>query len=254
MLIDERKQEILSITSERTYISVEELAKLVYASPATIRRDLADLANAGLIKRVRGGASVLAPNTGEVSTLIRRKTNVLEKKRIALSALECFHEGESYFFDSSTTVGQVIPLLKHFTDITVITNGFDNATSLSNFVSFSSYMAPGIISSNVCSAVGPDTVQFVSRFYVDAFFFSCRGFSLEAGPNEGTIEQQRVKAAMASRARKLICLVDHTKFNRTLLSSDCAIADIDVLITDKDPGEDYKEALLRANVELIVAD
>ena len=81
MLIDERKQEILSITSERTYISVEELAKLVYASPATIRRDLADLANAGLIKRVRGGASVLAPNTGEVSTLIRRKTNVLEKKK-----------------------------------------------------------------------------------------------------------------------------------------------------------------------------
>ncbi len=253
MLIDERKQEILSITGERTYISVEELAKLVFASPATIRRDLADLANAGLIKRVRGGASVLAPNTGEVSSLIRRKTNVIEKKRMAQAAINYFREGESYFFDSSTTVGQIIPLLKHFTDITVITNGFDNAMTLSNFVSFSSYMAPGIISSNVGSSVGPDTVEFVSRFYVDAFFFSCRGFSLDAGPNEGTIEQQRVKAAMASRARKLICLVDHTKFDRTLLSSDCGLGDIDVLITDREPPEEYREAFQHANIDVVVA-
>ena len=118
MLIDERKKEILDITKEKTYISVEELAKMVFASEATIRRDLADLASAGLIKRVRGGASALAPSTGEVSTLIRQQTNIVEKKRIAQAALSFLREGESYFIDSSTTVGQMIPLLKNFTDIT----------------------------------------------------------------------------------------------------------------------------------------
>lgn len=254
MLIDERKKEILDITKEKTYISVEELAKMVFASEATIRRDLADLASAGLIKRVRGGASALAPSTGEVSTLIRQQTNIVEKKRIAQAALSFLREGESYFIDSSTTVGHMIPFLKNFTDITVITNGFDNAASLSNCVSFSSYMAPGIIAGNVGSSIGPDTVDFVSRFNVDAFLFSCRGFSLEMGPSEGTIEQQRVKSAMAKRSRKRILLIDHTKFGKTLLASDCPLEDVDVIVTDRQPPADYLEAFARMNIKLVNAE
>ncbi len=253
MLIDERKTEILEITKGKTYVSVDELAKMVFASPATIRRDLADLANAGLIKRVRGGASALPPTTGEVSSIIRRQSNIAEKKKMAQAALQFLHEGESYFFDSSTTVAQLIPLLKNFSDITIITNGFDNAAALSNCANFSSYMAPGIIAFNVGSSIGPDTVAFVSNFTVDTFIFSCRGFSLETGPSEGTVEQQRVKSAMARRSKRLIAMIDHTKFDRGLLASDCRVSDLDVLVTDQEPSEDYKEAFRRHNVQLVIA-
>jgi DeoR family transcriptional regulator, carbon catabolite repression regulator len=254
MLIDERKRQILDITKEKTFVSVEDLSKSVYASPATIRRDLVSLAEAGLIKRVRGGASVISSSTGEVSVVVRKQTNVLEKRRMAIACLPFIQEGDSYFLDSSTTVNQLIPFLKKFTEITVITNGFENAFALSTFVNFPAYIAGGSISTNVASSTGADTIDYLRRFSCNTFIFSCRGFSLTGGATEGTIEQQRVKSVMLANSSFHILLCDHSKFDKTLLARDCPLSDIDVIITDALPSQVYIDACKTENVKLIVAN
>ena len=76
MLIDERQNQILDIIKEKTFVRVDELAALVYASPATIRRDLALLDEAGLIQRLHGGASLIGATTGETSSIVRKQSNV----------------------------------------------------------------------------------------------------------------------------------------------------------------------------------
>ncbi len=138
MLIDERKNQILMLVKEKTYVSVNDLCELVYASSATIRRDLAFLSKAGLIQRVRGGASVLGNSTGETAAIVRAQANIFEKKRIANAAFRFLHNGQSYFFDGSTTVGELVPLLSKLQDTTVITNGCENAVRLADIPSWNS--------------------------------------------------------------------------------------------------------------------
>lgn len=253
MLIDERHSEILTLIKEKTYISVDELAKRVYASPATIRRDLADLENAGLIQRVRGGASIIGTSTGEVSSLVRRQTNVQEKRRMADEAFQFIQDGHSYFFDSSTSVGQLIPLLSKTNDITVITNGLENGYFLCTIPSCRSYIVGGQIQSKAASSIGADALSFVSSFHCDAFLFSCHGFSLQAGASEGTIEQQRIKEAMIKNSTTHILVADHSKFGTTFVASVCPLSQIDIVITDQDPSEEFKKAFEENNIRLIVA-
>lgn len=254
MLIDERKNQILMLVKEKRYVSVNDLCKLVYASSATIRRDLAFLSNAGLIQRVRGGASVLGNSTGETAAIVRAQANIFEKKRIANAAFRFLHNGQSYFFDGSTTVGELVPLLSKLQNITVITNGCENAVRLADIATCQSYIAGGKISLKSASSTGSDTLSSLENFSCDATFFSCRGFSLTAGPSEGTIEQQRAKAAMLRHSTKHVLLVDHTKFDQTYVGSVCSLAAINILITDEKPREEYTKFFERNGIQLIVAE
>lgn len=254
MLIDERHNEILTIIKNKTYVRVDELSREVYASPATIRRDLDDLEKAGLINRVRGGASIIGTSTGEISSLVRRQTNVTEKRRMASKAISFIEDGKSYFFDSSTSVGQIIPLLSKTNDITIITNGLENGLLLSQLSNCNSYIAGGLIQAKAASSIGTDTNNFVNGFNCDALFFSCHGLSLLAGANEGTIEQQRSKESMLKKSQEHILLVDHTKFGKTYVASVCPLSDIDVIITDEMPSPDFVKAFSDNNIQLIIAD
>lgn len=254
MLIDERHSEILSLIKEKTFVKIEDLSEQVYASPATIRRDLIDLEKAGLIQRVRGGATIIGNSTGETSSLVRSQTNIMEKRRMAEEAIKFIKTGESYFFDSSTSVGQIIQFLGKVNDVTIITNGLENGMLLSSFPNCSSYIAGGSIQPKVASSTGADSQSFIGGFFCDAFFFSCHGFSVKTGPTEGTIEQQRCKGEMIKKSAKHILLVDHGKFERTYVASVCPLSEINVIITDKTPSDADKKAILEAGVELIVAD
>jgi DeoR/GlpR family transcriptional regulator of sugar metabolism len=253
MLIDERHSEILGIVKEKTYVRVDELAEKVFASPATIRRDLTDLEKAGLVQRVRGGASIIGNSTGEISSLVRKQTNITEKRRIASKAASFLKDGQSYFIDSSTSAGQIIPLLTKTNEITIITNGLENALLLSSLQNIHSYIAGGQVQPRASSSIGSDAITFISNFNCDAFFFSCHGFSLKTGASEGTIEQQRCKKAMLKNSTKHILLVDHTKFGNTYVASVCGLSEIDVIVTDVMPSQEYVDAFKANDITLIVA-
>jgi DeoR/GlpR family transcriptional regulator of sugar metabolism len=253
MLMDARLNQILDIVKDKSFISVEDLSNIVYVSAATIRRDLTKLEKDGLIKRVRGGAAFIGGSTGEPSSLIRKQTNVNEKRRIAKAVASLFEDGKSYFLDSSSTASQLVSYLGHIQSITIITNSLENGILLSGIPNCNVYIAGGSVQPRAYSSVGPDTIDFISSFNCDAFFFSCHGFSIEAGPTEGTIEQQRCKEAMLKHSKTHILLVDHTKFDQNFVASVCQLADIDVIVTDEEPSQKYLEAFEKVGVKLIVA-
>ncbi len=251
MFINERQQEILNLIKTYNTISVEEICKKIYASPATVRRDLTDLELHGLIRRVWGGASIMDASSGEISSFIRQQTNVQEKKRMAHACIEFLKNDSSYFFDSSSTVSHIIPLLKKISGGIAITNGLCSANALSNISTIKSFMIGGEIQTQTGASIGGNAVEQLANFYCDVCFFSCHGFSL-TGPNEGTIDQQKAKAMMIRNSKLKICLVDHTKFNKQFFIQTCSISDIDVLITDKMPEDEYLDVINKNNVRLIV--
>lgn len=253
MLMSERHNQVLQLVKEKTYASVEELSKLVYASPATIRRDLHELEKLGLIQRVRGGASIIGTDTGEVSSIIRKQTNVVEKRRIAAMVSPFLQDGSSYFLDSSTSAGAIIPHLIKLKDATVFTNSLENALLLTTGdCDVIVYLAPGVVQPKAASTVGSDTADFMRCFNCETLFFSCHGFSLEHGPSEGTIEQQRIKKIMVQQSKNRILLVDHTKFGISLVAPVCGLKDINVIVTDEMPAREYVEKFKEFGIRLIV--
>ncbi|MCI5940525.1 MAG: DeoR/GlpR family DNA-binding transcription regulator [Candidatus Enteromonas sp.] len=253
MLIDERQNQILEIIKEKVFVRVDELAARVYASPATIRRDLALLDQAGLIQRLHGGASLIGASAGETSTLVRKQSNVVEKRRIALRALDFIQNGGCYFLDSSTTSEKIVPFLTKKNDITIITNGLETGVQLASIPSCKGYIAGGEIQRKSASSISGDVALFVSAFTCEATFFSCKGASLINGPTEGTLEQQRCKAAMLCHSSKHILLIDHTKFGQTHMVSDCPWSEVDVVITDEEPPKEFLKTFEENKVQLVIA-
>ena len=104
MLQNERQEEILKILKQNRSATVRALAQKLYVSDATVRRDLMEMQNLGLLKRSHGGA-VLLENADEISIFVRMNENADEKERTATNALKYLpNDFETVFLDSSSTV------------------------------------------------------------------------------------------------------------------------------------------------------
>lgn len=254
MLLNERHQKILNIVGEKASISSQALAEMLYVSPATIRRDLSYLHNKGLIKKSHGFAHSVFSTQVEYTNLLRAQSQVTEKKKIAEKCIDFLRDEFTYFIDSSTTVSYVIPYLSRFSNITVITNGLDTANQLSYFTQFHLFLVGGAISFSTNSTVGSDTVEYIKNFHSNIFLFSCNSISANGGVMEASFEQMRAKSAMLTNSKMHILLVDHTKFDKLSPYTTCGLNEIDILITDKMPSQDYIDAFDKYNVKLIVTN
>ena len=104
MLYTERHNQILRYLETHNSVTVQELAKSLYASPSTIRRDLSELESMGFLQRVHGGAVLTTGNNFDTPASIRRTQQQAEKQRIADLASRFLSNSSNYFFDSSSTV------------------------------------------------------------------------------------------------------------------------------------------------------
>lgn len=251
MLPSERQKQIIDYLTLRKSASVDQLCGKVYASPATIRRDLTLLEKRGLLRRTHGGAVIAQAGAGEESLLLRQERNVQGKNRIAQLASYFVKSSSTIFMDPSSTVCCVAPYLERYRDVTVITNGLNCAMLLSQKTSCRVYLPAGELTSRSNSVTGSDTVADLSRFWADTALVSCAGLSLETGVTEPSVEQSCVKMAMLKNAHTKILLIDHTKLGLTFLSRTCGPEQFDYIITDERPGEEMTEFFEKTSCELV---
>lgn len=250
MLISERHQKILNFVNKEKFVSVTKLLENFYISEATIRRDLAVLENKGLLTRTRGGAMAIESSSSEKSILLREQLLIKEKRMIAQTALPFFKDGRSFFIDPSTTVGQLIPLLAPYKNITVITNGISNALLLSSY-NHQTILVGGHVSARTNSTLGSTTVTEIQNFHCDVFVFSCSGLSIDNGLTEINMEQSIAKQNMLSHSKLHILLADHTKFNQTFTAKTCDLSQIDILVTNRMPPNNYLTYFQEHNVKCL---
>ena len=239
MLSIERHEQILRILMEKKSVTVAELSKAMFVSDATIRRDLSWMEKEGLIKRSHGGAVLFESTNDETSILMREQENIKEKKIIAEIALKFIKNHHTIFVDSSSTAGTVIPLLKNFKYISVITNGIKNSLYLSQNTEAKIYIAGGMVNNRSNSIVGTDALEYFGKMNADLSLVSCSGVSLEHGITESSYEQSHMKRVMIRNSRTKLVLCDSSKFDSTYLCSSLGFDEIDYLITDRKPREAY---------------
>ena len=232
MALTERQNEILKRLKENKTAGVNELAKELFVSEATIRRDLAEMKSMGLVERSHGGA-LLPENAEEISIFFRMEKNANEKERAATKALPYIPQFKSVFIDSSSTALALAERL----DLgfkTVVTNNLQTAIQLSKKPNLNLILLGGNVHFNTNSATGSWTARQLEDFAFDLMISSCAAVIGDAS-FERSLDQKEIKRAAFMRCKQKILLIDHTKFTAHGTYRLAALSDYDLVVSDAPP-------------------
>jgi DeoR family transcriptional regulator, aga operon transcriptional repressor len=250
LLIEERRQHILSLAQQNGRVLVEELSETLGISRITIRKDLDFLERRGVLQRTHGGA--LLPQSGTIfdPTLKEKEgRHWEEKQRIGLAAAALVQEGQCILLDSGTTTTVIAKELKKFSRLTIITNAVNIAAELSA-TNFDVILTGGTLRKNSFSLVGPLAEEVLRDMYADILFLGVDGFDLEVGLTTPNLMESRVNRAMVKAASKTVAVCDSTKFNRRSLSKIVDVTAIHHVITDSNLPDETAEAVRNLNIQL----
>ena len=236
MISYERQNEILELLKERRTVTVEFLCRRLFASGATVRRDLAEMAQKGLLERVRGGATLISGASQDAPLLVRTQKDREKKKIAAGLALDFLEDNMTVMLDSSSTVTCLAAQLARFKNLSVVTNGIETAGVLNENTSFKIYLCGGLIQNN-SSMVGSLAQETLEHFHTDILFFSCCGISAPDLVTEANEETAAMKKLMLRNAKKKILLCDSTKMNREYFCKSCRAQEIYAIVTDAPPDQ-----------------
>lgn len=237
MALTERQNEILKRLKENKSAVVSVLAKELYVSEATIRRDLAEMKNMGLIERSHGGA-LLPENAEEISIFFRMQKNANEKERAATKALPHIPPFKSVFIDSSSTALALAERID-LSYKTVVTNNLQTAIQLSQKPNINLILLGGTVHFNTNSSMGSWTVRQLSDFSFDLMISSCAAV-IDSEVFERSLEQKELKRAAFKRCQKRVLLVDHTKFSAQGTYRLSALSEYDLIAVDAPPAYDLE--------------
>lgn len=212
MLQLQRHNEIMRLLSDHKELTVKELCAQLYYSPATIRRDLAELEEKGLLKRSFGGA-VLSDNfTDQFPLEIRAAQNLAQKKRICAKAAQLVESGDTIFIAGSTTTFFLAEYLRQIPNITVITNSPHMNIRLSE-AHVKNLCAGGEMLPNSTVLVGSETERFIRGIRAAKFFFSARGYA-NGVISDSSKSERDIKIAMLEQSQKSYFLYDRSKLDQ----------------------------------------
>ncbi len=237
MALTERQNEILRQLKEKKTAVVKNLAKELFVSEATIRRDLAEMKSMGLIERSHGGA-LLPENAEEISIFFRMEKNASEKERAATKALPYLPSFKSVFIDSSSTALALAERID-LNFKTVVTNNLQTAIQLSKKPNINLILLGGNVHFNTNSATGSWTARQLADFSFDLMISSCAAL-LDSQVFERSLEQKEIKRVAFEHCKKRVLLLDHTKFQSLGTYRLASLSEYDLVVVDSPPPYDLE--------------
>ncbi|MCH3965787.1 MAG: DeoR/GlpR family DNA-binding transcription regulator [Clostridium sp.] len=246
-----RIQKIEEYILDNNTVTLDKLADVFNVSKNTIRRDINELVEKGTIKKVYGGVSV---NSNPLVPFDKRQIkNIYSKSLIAEEAAKLIEDGDIIFVDSGTTTLNLADFLKDKKNITIITNNLNFINKCIKYNNLNIISTGGSLVRKTNSLVGTDTLNMIKKYNINKAFMASTGISLASGVTNGSPQECEIKKLVVSKSNLVYVLIDHSKFGISSLMTYCSMEDIDYLITDKKPPEEYIQFIKRNNVNLIIA-
>lgn len=250
MLSDTRHRTILRLLQTQGDVSVQALAEELGVSPSTIRRDLASLSGDGLLRRVRGGGSVIEQDAETFEVVDRRATD--DKDAVAAKAAELVQDGQIICLDIGTTTVRLARRLKG-RQVTVITSSLAVVDELRHEAAPEVIVLGGVLRNTYQSLVGLLTEQAMSQLSVDLCFLSTSGVNAAGCALDTTGIEVGVKRAMLAAAERRVLVADRGKFPGTGLLAVCQPEELDVVVTNRGADRATLTRLTEAGTEVIEA-
>jgi DeoR family glycerol-3-phosphate regulon repressor len=247
-----RQSDILARARESGRVDVDDLAALFEVTPQTIRKDINELSERGLLQRVHGGA-VYPSNVTNFAYDSRRVLAAEAKTRIGAAAAALIPDNSSIMLNIGTTTEQVAVALRQHRGIMAITNNLNVANILREAPAAEVIIAGGVVRASDGGIVGEATIDLISQFKVDFAVVGASAIDADGTLLDFDYREVRVAQAIIGHARRTILVADHMKFQRSAPVRIGHLSDIDVFVTDRQPPADIVECCATCGVQLRIA-
>jgi DeoR/GlpR family transcriptional regulator of sugar metabolism len=252
MMADERRTQILQTVRRAGRVRVNELASRFSTSAVTIRNDLNELHQRGLVLRSHGGAVLPDKILRESPVRERLKAYSDEKRRIGAMAATLINDGETIILDSGTTTLEIARQIKKKQGLQIITNGVNIAAELLDARDAQVFIVGGTVRGESASISGRFTEEMFDQFSADKLFLGGSGCDLDFGVSGANLEETMVNRAMLRISREIILVADASKFSRRSMSRIAPFTEIDTVISDTSLGEEIQVKLRAQGCNLIL--
>jgi DeoR/GlpR family transcriptional regulator of sugar metabolism len=251
----ERKNKILEYLKEQHRATVRELSLIVDVSEATLRTDLSDMEEEGLLQRTHGGAVLQnEPLPLENTFSVREKTNLDEKKIIGCKAAELVGNNQCIMLDASSTALELARVIKNKQiRLTVVTNGIYAALELRENPGITVILIGGVLRVGSVGLEGTLGTNILNQINVDTMFASASGFTFEDGLTDFNVYEVELKKAVVNSSSRLVALLDHSKLERSSISSFAAPKQIHTIVTDSKTSIHIINRLQQMKINVIIA-
>lgn len=247
-----RLNQIAELVLRNASVSIQDLVDMFQVSKMTIHRDLDELEQQGILRKVRGGATAQPTYLFESHLNYRINTSKREKEAIATAAYAHVEPGEAVMLDDSTTILALARKLVDISHLTVITNFLTTVDVLRTCRQINLISLGGDYLFRYNAVVGDLCEQMISSLRVNTLFMSSSAVA------EGYVFHQeevivRVKRAMIKSASHRILLVDHGKLGKQALREVAPITDFDLVIVDSGVDPTQLDAIREHGVPVEIA-
>jgi DeoR/GlpR family transcriptional regulator of sugar metabolism len=251
LLAEGRQQHILHQLQSLGRVEVTDLAKELDVTEVTIRRDLAALHKVGLVKKTYGGA--VAPPVPEMnlSVKFRQTRNFSAKKVIGKLASDLVQNGDVIFLEAGSTCYEIIPHLARFENLTIIVNSLYLLSRLHELTRHRVIITGGLYRPERMDMVGPTAEATISQLSGFKAFTGADDIAIDAGISGADVVTVGFAKMIAQRANQLIFVGDHTKFDNPALYKIADIGELDYIVTDQAPNEDWHQAARAKSIALV---
>ncbi len=248
-----RHAEILAIARESGRVTVEDLAAHFGVTLQTIRRDLADLCDAGRLERVHGGA-VLPSGVTNIGYEDRRNLNAQAKERIAARVARDIPRGASLFLNIGTTTEAVARALRGHRDLMVVTNNLNVANILAANDGIEVIVAGGVLRRADAGLVGDIALDMLRHFKVDIAVIGTSALDEDGDLLDFDVREVRISQAIIKQARQAWLAADCSKFTRSAPVRIASLADVDRFITDAPPPDRIARLCAEWQTQVTICD
>ena len=257
MHVSQREKQILKMIEDQGFLAFQELDSSLDASPATLRRDLERLAREGKIRRVRGGAERAGGAKTEPRGLLgapfheSASLHENQKRAIGEAAAALCVAGEAIMIDGGSTTLQMCPYLSSMA-LQVLTNSLHIVSALLPQPNTRVLVPAGTVfreQNIILSAAGEDSMP---RFYAPKLFMGAAAIGPQ-GLMQADVILVAAERRLIERAKKLIVLVDSSKFDGPSGNVVCELSDIDTIVTDQAISDEHRQMVEASGIDLVIA-
>ncbi len=248
-----RHSEILALLQKQGQVEVDDLSLRLSVSSQTIRSDLRELSNRGLLSRIHGGAVAQSAAAGR-GYEDRRQLNAGAKQEMAALVGEHIPEHCSISLNIGTSTEQVARVLCDHQGLTVLSNNINiiNLMMPANLKEL--ILAGGAVRQSDGAIVGEDAVTFISRYKTDYAIIGASAMDPDGAILDHDAREVSVARALLQNARHRILVCDGSKFSRSAAVRICTISDLDMVVTDRPVPTEFAEAAKAAGTRILIAD
>jgi DeoR family transcriptional regulator of aga operon len=245
---NDRMTAILQRAGETGSVDVADLAALLGASEATIRRDLQSLSAQHLLVRTHGGA-VVGDTGQELSVRIKETRNQAEKRRIGQAAAALVQDGAVVGLTGGTTATELARALADRRGITVVTNAINIAAELAIRTQITLVVIGGVARPSY-EMVGPAAEMMLDNYHLDIAFIGVDGLSAQEGCTTYHEMEAQTDRNFLERARRTVVIADSSKIGRVTFARIVPLARVDDIVTDDGADPAQLRELAEAGVRI----